>query len=834
MSDDQFKEPQAPARGLRTSGGSRLVLPPLLAMSTALEASPRSRSGSSPRTMSPRNGPENRSEPSMRSALTRSEMSSGAPPRKGSRHDSPKAHVPLPHGSSVYSPRWIHAVKRETDKQVLSFLETLMDPAVQQLVTPKVLEELNTQGNAFLRIRTDALGEASKSMVRILQTLLPQAANPREKRLVVQLLMAISSCSRLDEYIASVREAERASSTNKVGQGDRRGYDGQFEYQKTESPRLRDSASKRANFLSQSLNGDDMEAFIQLIPTGGGDEAGVNPLEGFGANEGAANEDDGEVILCRVCETMIDKPIYAKHVKFCSKKMGHDFEVLNTDQDIAKLLVATPPGLEEGSAVRSMMEKALAITAAQKGGFYECNGLKKEVDAVVDTLSTATEKAVVQRCAELIVKKMRALQNVEIAVLQSPRLPSPSTGRLPGAQGDERTPSTGATKIPSILDFEILKPITRGGFGGVYLARKKATHDLYAIKAINRKEMIRRGEMKSIFAERNILATVHSDHVVRMFFAMASKRYLFFVMEFMSGGDCFSLLRRFGRFDEGIAKFYVAEVVLALEDIHAQGVVHRDVKPDNILIGSDGHIKLADFGLSAVGLINKQAREGDEPEQPTPVPATTSDMAEHVKGTPHYLAPEILLGLPHDQAVDWWALGVMLFEFCNGVPPFDGASVQDVFSEIFAGNIGWPTPEYDEMSDSCKNLISRLLETDPRQRLTEAVRVKAHPFFVSDDLDFWLTLTDEEPPFVPEQKSEDDTSNFDERIEFFSMDVDERIGEDDGSSGGCGVTSSGGDTHTSSSSDSDEESSRPLANDSGSNLQNFWHVNVTNLAARTD
>ena len=110
--------------------------------------------------------------------------------------------------------------------------------------------------------------------------------------------------------------------------------------------------------------------------------------------------------------------------------------------------------------------------------------------------------------------------------------------------------------------------------------------------------------MKSILAERNILATLHSDHVVKMYFAMASKRYLFFVMEYMPGGDCFTLLRRFGRFEEQTAKFYIAEVVLALDDIHNQGVIHRDVKPDNILIGADGHVKLADFGLSAVGLMN--------------------------------------------------------------------------------------------------------------------------------------------------------------------------------------------------------------------------------------
>jgi hypothetical protein len=200
-------------------------------------------------------------------------------------------------------------------------------------------------------------------------------------------------------------------------------------------------------------------------------------------------------------------------------------------------------------------------------------------------------------------------QNSEIADLKSPRMPSPPvlTRRSRAGSIIAATPQVGGggtgtpqmershakvfvendffwccfchfeRQIPTIRDFEILKPIARGGYGGVYLARKKATHDLYAIKALNRKEMVKRNEMRSIFAERNIMANIHSEHVVKMFFAMASRKYLFFVMEFMAGGDLFSLLRRFGRFEEETTKFYVAEIVLALEDLHKQGIIHRDL-----------------------------------------------------------------------------------------------------------------------------------------------------------------------------------------------------------------------------------------------------------------
>jgi serine/threonine protein kinase len=126
-------------------------------------------------------------------------------------------------------------------------------------------------------------------------------------------------------------------------------------------------------------------------------------------------------------------------------------------------------------------------------------------------------------------------------------------------------------------------------------------------------------------------------------------------------------------------------------------------------------VKLADFGLSAMGLINKQARDGVEESN-----VVAPDAG--VRGTPHYLAPEVLLGLPHTQAVDWWALGVLLFEFVNGYPPFDGDTVQEVFSEIFAGSINWPAAD-DEMSDACKDLIKRLLENDPHKRLHDAIKV---------------------------------------------------------------------------------------------------------------
>ncbi len=193
---------------------------------------------------------------------------------------------------------------------------------------------------------------------------------------------------------------------------------------------------------------------------------------------------------------------------------------------------------------------------------------------------------------------------------------------------------------------------------------------------------------------------------------------------------------------------------------------------------------------------------------------------EHkLKGTPHYLAPEILLGLPHTQAVDWWALGVLLFECLHGYPPFDGDSVQAVFQEIFAGTINWPKADECEMTSWCKDLITKLLETDPEKRLHEAVKVKAHPFFLHDDPDFWLTLNSFDPPYIPEQASAEDTSAFDERKEYFPiLDEGEKlIGQEDD-----GKNDSSDDDSDSSDYDTPDMPRKDVQN-------NFWHVSVHNL-----
>ncbi|KAK9063252.1 hypothetical protein SSX86_017122 [Deinandra increscens subsp. villosa] len=287
----------------------------------------------------------------------------------------------------------------------------------------------------------------------------------------------------------------------------------------------------------------------------------------------------------------------------------------------------------------------------------------------------------------------------------------------------------------SIEDFEIIKPISRGAFGRVFLAKKRATGDVFAIKVLKKADMIRKNAVESILAERDILISVRNPFVVRFFYSFTCKENLYLVMEFLNGGDLFSLLRSLGCLEENMARVYIAEVVLALEYLHSLNIIHRDMKPDNLLIGPDGHIKLSDFGLSKVGLINSTEDLSGTSGYRAPVygeneVTTESGQKQSVVGTPDYLAPEILLGVGHGATADWWSVGVILFELLVGIPPFNAESPQQVFANIMNRDIPWPkVPE--EMSYEAYDLINQLLIENPVQRLgaTGSAEVKTHPFF---------------------------------------------------------------------------------------------------------
>ncbi|KAH7105586.1 hypothetical protein BKA62DRAFT_690231 [Auriculariales sp. MPI-PUGE-AT-0066] len=415
----------------------------------------------------------------------------------------------------------------------------------------------------------------------------------------------------------------------------------------------------------------------------------------------------------------------------------------------------------------------------------------------------------------------------------SPRIPTiaPSSRAMPS----------------SIKDFEIIKPISKGAFGSVFLAKKKTTGDYYAIKVLKKADMIAKNQITNVKAERMILMRqAESPFVVKLYFTFQSKDNLYLVMEYLNGGDCAALIKSLGCLPEEWTKNYVAEVVLGLEYLHERGVVHRDLKPDNLLIDQYGHLKLTDFGLSRIGLLGRQTREtvavpfprgrGGQSRPPsidsayvsspilfseTPTPATgyfahrgqtpqrledessgsegvggfrsrhaskpsesplqsfAIDLSTELKshsvssggtppgeqkfvGTPDYLAPETILGLSgDDRAVDWWALGVITYEFLYGIPPFHSETPEKVFDNIISRRLDWHE-ELVDFSLEARDFMERLMVVSLSTRLgaNGAPEVKAHHWF--NDIE-WDKVMNAKAAFIPQISDPESTDYFDPR-----------------------------------------------------------------------
>lgn len=296
-------------------------------------------------------------------------------------------------------------------------------------------------------------------------------------------------------------------------------------------------------------------------------------------------------------------------------------------------------------------------------------------------------------------------------------------------------------------DFDLIKVIGRGAFGEVQLVRHKSTHHVYAMKLLSKVEMIKRSDSTFFWEERHIMAHANSEWILKLHFAFQDHKYLYMVMDYMPGGDLVSLMSNYD-IPEKWAKFYTMEIVLALDVIHGMGFVHRDVKPDNMLIDKYGHLKLADFGtcmrMGPDGLVR----------------------ASNAVGTPDYISPEVLQSQNgegvYGRECDWWAVGIFLYEMLIGDPPFYADSLVGTYGKIMDHRNSLQFPDDVEISREAKSLIRGLL-TDRVKRLgkNSVDEIKQHPFFINDQWSF-DSLRDSVPPVVPELSSDDDTRNFDD------------------------------------------------------------------------
>ncbi|KAI0246727.1 Pkinase-domain-containing protein [Lactifluus subvellereus] len=291
----------------------------------------------------------------------------------------------------------------------------------------------------------------------------------------------------------------------------------------------------------------------------------------------------------------------------------------------------------------------------------------------------------------------------------------------------------------TIDDFELTTVIGKGSFGKVMQVRKRDTQRIYALKTIRKAHIVDRGEITHTLAERLVLSRVTNPFIVPLKFSFQSEQKLYLVLAFVNGGELFHHLQREQKFNEERSRFYSAELLLALEHLHDLDVVYRDLKPENILLDYTGHIALCDFGLCKLNMKD-------------------NDMTNTFCGTPEYLAPEILNGAGYNRTIDWWTLGVLLYEMLVGLPPFYDEITDKMYEKILRDPLLFP----DEVSPSARSILSGLLTRDPAQRLgvNGAEEIKRHPFF--DKID-WQRLAQKkiQPPFKPSVRSPVDVSNFD-------------------------------------------------------------------------
>ncbi|KAI6027449.1 kinase-like domain-containing protein [Pisolithus microcarpus] len=292
----------------------------------------------------------------------------------------------------------------------------------------------------------------------------------------------------------------------------------------------------------------------------------------------------------------------------------------------------------------------------------------------------------------------------------------------------------------TIDDFELTTVIGKGSFGKVMQVRKRDTMRIYALKTIRKAHIVDRKEITHTLAERLVLARINNPFIVPLKFSFQSEQKLYLVLAFVNGGELFHHLQREQRFNEERSRFYSAELLLALEHLHELDVVYRDLKPENILLDYTGHIALCDFGLCKLNMKD-------------------SDTTNTFCGTPEYLAPEILNGQGYNKVIDWWTLGVLLYEMLSGLPPFYDEVTDKMYQKILTD----PLVFGPDIGTEARSILTSLLNRDPTKRLgvNGAEEIKKHPFF-EKHIDFKKLLQKKiQPPFKPSVASPVDVSNFD-------------------------------------------------------------------------
>ena len=320
-----------------------------------------------------------------------------------------------------------------------------------------------------------------------------------------------------------------------------------------------------------------------------------------------------------------------------------------------------------------------------------------------------------------------------------------------------------AREKQSIRDYESLAIIGRGAFGEVHVCREKKTGKIYAIKKIKKQVLIIKNQIRHVINEQIIMSKASTPWIVELKASFQEGDYLYLVMEYLPGGDLMNLLIEKDILTEKEAKFYISELILAIESIHNLDCIHRDIKPDNILIDKNGHIKLSDFGLAK---ISDKLYEKEDEKYKNFLKNKSNDKntkMTHNKnfscvGTAYYVAPEVLKKSGYDKDIDWWSVGIILYEMLVGYAPFCSKETTEVCYKVLNWKNYLKIPKKIKLSEEVKDLIFKMIKnSDDRLGKNGAEEIKKHPFFKDVD---WDNIRNSKAPFIPELKNEYDTKYF--------------------------------------------------------------------------
>ncbi|SMN22321.1 similar to Saccharomyces cerevisiae YKL166C TPK3 cAMP-dependent protein kinase catalytic subunit [Maudiozyma saulgeensis] len=291
----------------------------------------------------------------------------------------------------------------------------------------------------------------------------------------------------------------------------------------------------------------------------------------------------------------------------------------------------------------------------------------------------------------------------------------------------------------SLNDFQILRTLGTGSFGRVHLIRSNHNGRFYALKVLKKHTIVKLKQIEHTNDERLMLSVVSHPFIVRLWGTFKDSINIFMVMDYIEGGELFSLLRKSQRFPNPVAKFYAAEVCLALEYLHSKDIIYRDLKPENILLDKNGHIKITDFGFAKY------------------VPDITYTLC----GTPDYIAPEVVSTKPYNKSVDWWSFGILIYEMLAGYTPFYDSNAMKTYENILNAKLKFPS----FFNEDAQDLISKLVTRDLSERLGNLQKgsedVKNHPWFNEVVWEKLITRNIETPYEPPIQQGQGDTSQFD-------------------------------------------------------------------------